>query len=389
MTDAPITPFRVEFDATAVDDLRTRLRSTRWPKRETVDDWSQGTPLAFMQDLAAYWCDGYDFDAAATRLNAWPQFTTEIDGLDIHFLHARSPHPDALPLVITHGWPGSVVEFHEGDRAADRPGRPRRRRRRRLPRRLPIAARLRVQRQAGHRRLGRRADRRRPGPTLMRRLGYDRYGAQGGDWGSAVTTSLGAAGRRALRRHPPQHAMGHRRRMSMANRPRRRPRAHTASITAVGVGLFQAAGDPAADPRLRPGRLAGRPGAWMVEKFWAWTDCDGHPRTSSTRDELLDNVMLYWVTRRRGVVGPPLLGERRPRRAARSANAAVLQMGEVTVPTGCSVFPRDPPPASAPGRTTLHQSPLLERAGEGWALRRVEQPEIFVDEVRALFRPLR
>src|SRR5262249_15125782 len=98
MADADVLPFRVSFDATAIDDLRARLRNTRWPERETVDDWSQGIPLAFVQDLAAYWCDEYDFTAAEERLNAWPQFVTRIDDIDVHFVHARSPEPDALPL---------------------------------------------------------------------------------------------------------------------------------------------------------------------------------------------------------------------------------------------------------------------------------------------------
>ena len=127
--DSDLFPFRVAFDPDAIDDLRSRLRNTRWPERETVDDWSQGIPLAFVQDLAAYWCDEYDFAAAEDRMNAWPQFITRIDDLDIHFVHARSPEPDAMPLVITHGWPGSVVEFFDVLGPLDRSGRPRRRRR--------------------------------------------------------------------------------------------------------------------------------------------------------------------------------------------------------------------------------------------------------------------
>jgi len=192
--DDGLTPFRVEFDPAVIDDLSARLRSTRWPERETVDDWSQGTPLAFVQDLAAYWCDEYDFEAAAARMNAWPQFTTRVDDLRIHFVHARSPEPDALPLVITHGWPGTFVEFldvigpltdpvaHGGDARdafhvicpslpgyafSDRPSA----RGRGLPWIADAWA------------------------TLMGRLGYERYGAQGGDWGSAVTCILGEVDR--------------------------------------------------------------------------------------------------------------------------------------------------------------------------------------------------
>src|SRR6266576_5752361 len=105
-----VTPFRVEISDVEVADLRARLARTRWPERETVDDWSQGIPLAYTQELCAYWANEYDF-GFADRINAFPQFRTEVDGLGIHFLHVRSPEPDALPLVLTHGWPGSVVEF--------------------------------------------------------------------------------------------------------------------------------------------------------------------------------------------------------------------------------------------------------------------------------------
>jgi hypothetical protein len=111
--ESNLEPFQVVFDRDAIDDLRARLQHTRWPERETVDDWSQGIPVGFVRDLATYWRDEYDFDAAQERMNAWPQFTTRIDDLDIHFVHARSPEPDAVPLVMTHGWPGSIVEFFE------------------------------------------------------------------------------------------------------------------------------------------------------------------------------------------------------------------------------------------------------------------------------------
>src|SRR4051812_33561399 len=105
-----MTDFRIEVPDAELDDLRTRLRRARWPERETVDDWSQGVPLAFLQDLCGYWADGYDWRATEARLNALPQYRTVIDGLGIHFLHVRSPHPDALPLIVTHSWPGSMAE---------------------------------------------------------------------------------------------------------------------------------------------------------------------------------------------------------------------------------------------------------------------------------------
>ena len=110
---AEVTPFRIETPQEALDDLRRRLRATRWPEAETVEDWSQGIPLAYVQDVCRYWADEYDWPTREARLNAFPQFRTAVDGLGIHFVHVRSPHEDALPLVITHGWPGSIVEFQK------------------------------------------------------------------------------------------------------------------------------------------------------------------------------------------------------------------------------------------------------------------------------------
>ena len=217
---------------------------------ETVDDWSQGIPLAYVQELCAYWADRYDWRATEARLErASPQFRTEIDGLGIHFLHVRSPHPDALPLVITHGWPGSVVEFlkvigpltdpvaHGGDAAdafhvvcpslpgygfSDKPART----------------------GWGVERI---AD---AWAELMARLGYERYGAQGGDWGTSVTTAIGQAGPRPRRRHPPQHA-------ARAARPRRRRRPHRAraggarrarALPGVGLRLLASSSPPGRRP---------------------------------------------------------------------------------------------------------------------------------------------
>ncbi len=208
MTD--IRPFRIAAGDDELDDLRRRLAATRWPDPETVDDWSQGIPLSYLRDLCAYWADGYDWRAREARLNEFPQFTTPIgvDGcepVDIHFLHVRSPHDDAMPLVLTHGWPGSIAEFqdvigpltdptaHGGD-AADAfhvvcPSLP------------------------GYGFSGKPTE---PGwgvariaaawGELMARLGYDRFAAQGGDWGSMVTTMIGSRNPDALPGHPPEHA---------------------------------------------------------------------------------------------------------------------------------------------------------------------------------------
>ena len=206
MTDE-VTPFRLDVPEAELDDLRERLRRTRWPEAETVNDWTQGVPNAYLQDLCRYWADEYDWRPTEARLNELGQFRTEVDGLGIHFIHVRSPHASALPLVLTHGWPGSVVEFlkvigpltdpvaHGGD-AADAfhvvcPS---------LPgygfSDKPAETGWGVERIAAS------------WAQLMARLGYDRYGAQGGDWGAGVTASIGAAGRRPRRRDPPQHGHG-------------------------------------------------------------------------------------------------------------------------------------------------------------------------------------
>src|SRR5207344_595059 len=186
-----IRPYKIHTTDQELDDLKRRLRATRWPDAETPGDWSQGIPLAYVQEVCAYWAERYDWRATEARLNRFPQFTTTIDGVDIHGLHVRSPHPDALPIVITHGWPGSVVEFHKviepltdptahGGDAADAfhvvcPS---------LPgygfSDKPQSTGWNTSRIAH------------AWAQLMDRLGYARYGAQGGDWGSAVTTSLGA-----------------------------------------------------------------------------------------------------------------------------------------------------------------------------------------------------
>jgi hypothetical protein len=194
-----IAEFRIEVSDSELDDLRERLLRTRWPEAETVDDWSQGVPLAYLRELCDYWAKGYDWRATERRLNALPQFRTEIDGLGIHFLHVRSPHAGALPLVITHGWPGSIVEFLKvlgpltdppahGGAAADAfhvvcpslPGygfsdRPRR-------------AGWGVERIAA------------AWIQLMARLGYERYGAQGSDWGTSISAAIG--------QQDPEHVAG-------------------------------------------------------------------------------------------------------------------------------------------------------------------------------------
>jgi pimeloyl-ACP methyl ester carboxylesterase len=380
-----IVPFRVAFDPDAVDDLRGRLRNTRWPEQETVGDWSQGVPLAFLQGLATYWCDEYDFAAAQERMNAWPQFTTRIDDLDIHFVHARSPETGALPIVITHGWPGTYVEFLQvigpltdpvshGGAAADAfhvvcPSLP------------------------GFGFSSKPTTRGRGVPwigdawaTLMARLGYRHYGAQGGDWGAAVTNYLGET-------HRDEVAGIH---VNM-------PLAPLGPITDDATDFERQSCEDfewhqrwgtgyqyqqSSRPQTLGYSLVDSPAgqlAWIVEKFWAWTDCNGDPYAIFSREQLLDNVTIYWL-RATGASSGRLYWE-----SASTDPALVAKIaGPITVPAGSSVFPRE---IRRPSRrwaeqvyTNLHYWNHPERGGHFAAF---EQPALFVDEVRSSFRSLR
>jgi pimeloyl-ACP methyl ester carboxylesterase len=377
-----IAPFQLNVPAADLDDLRIRLLNTRWPEREAVTDWSQGIPLAYVQELCAYWADGYDWRRVEARLNALGQFRTELDGLMIHFLHVRSPEPDALPLLITHGWPGSVVEFlkviepladpaaHNGDRRdafhvvcpslpgygfSDKPA------------------------SAGWD-VGRIAQ---AWAELMERLGYRRYGAQGGDWGAFVTTRLAAV--------DPGHLAGVHVNMPVVSRE---------VIEAAGPPTQeeQAALDAMAKHRrwgtgystqqsTRPQTLGyglvdspAAQCAWIVEKFHAWTDNDGHPESALTRDEMLDNVMLYWL---------PATGASSARLYWESLRDPRAR-DPVELPTGCSIFPGELFKVSrrwAEARfSDLRHFRRLDRGGHFAAF---EEPDLFVEEVREFFRLVR
>ncbi len=342
-----------------------------------------------MQDLATYWRDEYDFAAAEERMNAWPQFTTQIDDLDIHFVHARSPEPDAVPLVITHGWPGTYVEFldvigpltdpvaHGGDAAdafhvvcpslpgygfSDKPST--------RGRGIPWIA------QAW--------------ATLMSRLGYERFGAQGGDWGSAITTTVGEMHRdRVLGIHVnmPTVPLG-----PLTDDSTDRERKNYEDFewhTQWGTGYQR---QQSTRPQTLGYGLVDSPVgqlAWIVEKFWAWTDCDGDPMTIFTRDQLLDNATVYWFTAT-GASSARLYWESAGPAPPLDPAAMAALIGPVTVPTGCSIFPREirrPSRRWAEQRfTNIH---WWNEPAKGGHFAAFEQPELFVDEVRASFRPLR
>jgi pimeloyl-ACP methyl ester carboxylesterase len=380
-----VEPFVATLPDDAVADLRDRLARTRWPEAETTaGSWDQGAPLEYVRDLCRWWAEEYDF-GFVDRLNTFEQLRTTLAGggdepLSIHAIHVRSPEPDAVPLLLTHGWPGSVLEFldvigpladpraHGGDPGdafhvvcpalpgygfSDKPTRPGWG----VPR---IAA-------AWH--------------ELMIGLGYDRYGAQGGDWGAAVTTSIA--------RQFPDPLVG------------------------IHVNLASAGPDPATTDDLTPSEQAAladlaehakngtgyskqqstRPqtlgygltdspagqAAWVAEKFWAWTDNDGHPEDALTRQQILDDISMYWFTAS----------------AASSARLYWESFGDrdqtpITVPSGVTIFPRE---IIRPSRrwtervfTDLRWYEEMTRGGHFAAL---EEPDLFVDQVRSFFRLVR
>ncbi|HEY2429074.1 MAG TPA: epoxide hydrolase [Acidimicrobiales bacterium] len=365
-----IDPFRIEVPGAELDDLRDRLRRTRWPEQETVDDWSQGVPLAYAQDLCRYWAEDYDWRAREERLNRFPQFRTEIDGLGIHFVHVRSPHPGALPLILTHGWPGSVVEFQEvigpltdppdpadafdvvcpslpGYGFSDKPSAT----------------------GWGTARIAR------AWAELMNRLGYTRYGAQGGDWGAMVTTILGQV--------DTAHLAGIHLNMPLAfPAPGEEPtEAEQAALAAFAEhqrwGMGYSTQQSTRPQTLGYGLVDSPAGqcAWITEKFRAWTD----PASPIDRDALLDNVMLYWL---------PAAGASSARLYWESFRGRLDE--PVPAPTGCSVFPHEILRTSRRWverrYTDLRYWNEVDRGGHFAAF---EQPELFVEELRAFFRLVR
>jgi pimeloyl-ACP methyl ester carboxylesterase len=374
-----ITPFRIEVPEAEIADLVARLQRTRWPEPATVDDWSQGAPLSYVQDLCRYWADKYDWAARQERLNSFAQHRTDIDGLGIHFVHVPSPHPGALPLVLTHGWPGSIVEFlevigpltdppaHGGD-AADAfhvvaPS---------LPGYAfsdkPAGTGWGVERTA------------RAWTALMARLGYDHYGAQGGDWGSMVTTSIA--------QQDPEHVAGIHLNMILGF-----PGPDDGEMTEVEQAAMAGVNDymqhdsgyskeQSTRPQTVGYGLVDSPAgqcAWVLEKFWAWSDTDGDPVGALGADRILDNIMLYWV---------PGTGASSARMYWESFNNPPL--GPVTVPMGGSVFPKEIFRTSK--RWAAHQFSDIRFWNEptkGGHFAAFEQPGQFVDDVRAFFRTVR
>ena len=377
--DATVRPFRIDVADDVLEDLGRRLADTRWPEAEPVDDWSQGAPLAWIQDMCHYWGNGYDWREREALLNRFDQFITTIDGIDIHFVHQRSPHPEARPLLITHGWPGSIVEFHKviepltnptehGGEASDAfhvicPS-------------LPGFGFSGKPTTTGWG-VGRIAD---AWATLMARLGYDHYFAQGGDWGSAVTRSIGG--------QDPQHCAAIHITLAMGTRPRLDGEPTEEEQRSIrGAEYYQAwdsgySKQQATRPQTVGYGLADSPAgqaAWILEKFWAWTDCDGHPENVLDRDELLDNLMFYWATNS----------------ATSSARIywesfAKPRPVNLSVPVGVTVYPKEiVPPVRAWMEADYPNIVHWAEQPKGGHFAAFEQPALFVDDIRTCFRQFR
>ena len=370
-----IVPFRIEAAGEAIDDLKDRLRRTRWPDPAPVEDWSQGVPLAYVQDLCRHWVESYDWKERQDRLNSFDQYKTDIDGLGIHFMHVRSPHPDALPLVMTHGWPGSIVEFLEVIGLLTEPDDP------------ADAFHVVAPSLPGYAFSDKPTS---PGwgvqhtadawAALMARLGYSRYGAQGGDWGAMVTTAIG--------QQDPDHVAGIHINMVIGF-----PGPDDGDLTEQEQAALASVNDYMAHdsgyskqqstrPQTLGYSLVDSPAgqcAWILEKFWSWSDTGGDPVGALGADRILDNVMLYWL---------PGTGASSARMYWESFNNPPL--GPVSVPMGASIFPKEIFRCSH--RWAAHQFSDIRYWGEpavGGHFAAFEQPEIFVNEVRNFFRTVR
>jgi pimeloyl-ACP methyl ester carboxylesterase len=390
-----IRPFRIEIPGEAFDDLRRRIAATRWPEGETVADESQGVQLAVVQKLARYWGSDYDFRRFETRLNALPQFMTEIDGLDIHFIHVKSRHENALPLIITHGWPGSVVEMlnvvspltdptAHGGSAED-------------------AFHLVIPSLPGYGFSGKPnttgwdpAHIARAWVVLMKRLGYTKFVAQGGDWGAIVTDLMGADPAPellAIHSNMPGAVPPDVSKLATAGAPappglspeESRAYEQLTFLYTKGIGY---ATEMASRPQTLYG-LADSPiglAAWMLDHdAKSYEDIshafvDGHPEGGLTADEVLDNITLTWVTNT-GISSGRLYWE---------SKLGFFDVKGVTAPAAVSVFPREL--YQAPRSWAEKAYPNLiyyNEVDRGDHFAAWQQPELFATEVRAAFRTLR
>jgi pimeloyl-ACP methyl ester carboxylesterase len=390
-----IRPFHLHIPANEVADLRRRVRATRWPDRETVADASQGLQLSSLQALVDYWGGGYDWRKLESKLNALPQFTTTIDGIEIHFIHVRSSHSGALPVILTHGWPGSILEFLKvigpltdptafGGRAEDAfdvvipsipgygfSGRP-------------------TERGWGPERVGRAWD------VLMKRLGYTHYVSQGGDHGSVISDAMGRQTPNGLLGiHLTMPATVPTELVGLINSGAAAPAGLTDAERNAFDSLSQFFGRNAAYGAMMVTRpqtigyaLTDSPvglAAWTYDKIVQWTDSNGVPERVLSRDEILDDISLYWLTNTAASSGRFYWENNN-----NNFSAAAQKTSLITVPVAVSVFPGEI--YRAPRTWTERAYPTLTYFNEttkGGHFAAWEQPLIFSTELRSAFRALR
>jgi epoxide hydrolase len=382
MSSAAIEPFTIDVPQADIDDLRDRLARTRWPDELPGVGWTYGIPLAYVRELAEYWRTSYDWRTHEAELNQHPQFTTTIDSTNVHFMHVRSPVEDALPVLMTHGWPGSIVEFmdcigplsdpvaHGGD-ASD-------------------AMHLVIPSIPGYGFSGPTNDTgwdfRRVASAfaeLMARLGY-RYGAQGGDWGAAITSHLAVI--------DAEHVAGAHTNMFQTRPPRdpaviatltddekeRIDRAVRFQADGWGYGQIQGTRPQTLSYGLTDSPVAQM--AWIAEKFKEWTDSNDVPEDAVDRDRLLTNISIYWFT---------ATGGSSARLYYETAHAPTVRPEGTSAPIGVAVFPREIAPAIkrfADERVPIVHWSEFDRGGHFAAM---EEPDLFITDVREFFRRFR
>lgn len=382
--DISIEPFLAEVPDQVLADLRDRLRRTRWPDQIPGSGWDYGTDLEYLRNLCTYWSESFDWRRAEAELNSWPQYTTVIDDQLFHFIHAPSPRPDALPLIITHGWPGSVFEFMKilgplsdpesfGGKAED-------------------AFHVVCPSMPGYLFSGPTKDRgwdiarvARSEVELMRRLGYDRFGAQGGDWGAF------ASARMAIQ--DPDRLVGIHLNLVIVNPDQADREGDLTDEERAGLEYrrwFDArergySNIQGTKPQTVAYALSDSPAAlagWIVEKFRTWSDCGGDVESRFTRDELLANITGYWVTATAGSSARLYFESRRDGQIGTPDDF-------IAVPTGCALFPAElmrPSRRWAEKRYNVTRWTPMPRGGHFAAM---EEPELLVDDIREFFRPLR
>ena len=372
-----ISPFVISISDQQITDLNNRIANTRWPDAETTADWNQGVPLAYVKELVQYWGEQYDQQRLANRLNAFDNFKTNLLGLNIHFMHIRSSNPNARPLLLTHGWPGSVVEFlkvigpltepqEHGGKADDAfhlviPS---------LPgygfSDKPQATGWGVEKIAE------------AWAALMSRLGYSQYFAQGGDWGSVITSYIA--------RQDPEHCLGIHINMGIVA-----PDPNAENLTANELSIMAGwkyyqdwdsgySKQQATRPQTLGYGLVDSPSgqaAWIVEKFYQWMDCDGHPENIVSRDELLDNIMVYWLTGS-GASSARLYWE--------SFGGGEGREQPVSIPMGATISTKDIFRTSERFASRVFTNIVYWKdKEEGGHFAAFEQPNAFVSELRECF----